>query len=84
MCVIEKSHFVVGGEEEDDHHHHHHHPSSSSSSNGWGMRHFGVRGGLYRVLVWNPEGKRPLRRQRHRWKNNIERYIKLVGKGWTG
>jgi hypothetical protein len=43
-----------------------------------------VRRGLYRVLVWNPEGKRPLRRQWHRWKNNIERDIKLVGKGWTG
>jgi hypothetical protein len=27
----------------------------------------GKRRGLYRVLVWKPDGKRPLRRPRHRW-----------------
>jgi hypothetical protein len=28
-------------------------------------------GGLYRVLVGEPEGKRPLGRPRHRWEDNI-------------
>jgi hypothetical protein len=27
--------------------------------------------GVYRVLVGKPEGKRPLRRPRHRWEDNI-------------
>jgi hypothetical protein len=27
--------------------------------------------GMYRVLVGKPEGKRPLRRPRHRWEDNI-------------
>jgi carotenoid cleavage dioxygenase-like enzyme len=26
----------------------------------------------YKILVGNPEGKRPLRRPRHRWKDNIK------------
>jgi len=30
------------------------------------------RRGVYRVLVGNPEGKRPLGRARHRWVDNIE------------
>jgi hypothetical protein len=29
------------------------------------------RTGVYRVLVWKPDGKRPLGRPRHRWENNI-------------
>jgi hypothetical protein len=28
--------------------------------------------GVYRVLVGRPEGKRPLRRHRHRWEDNIK------------
>ena len=28
--------------------------------------------GVYRVLVGKPEGKRPLRRPRHRWEDNIK------------
>jgi hypothetical protein len=32
----------------------------------------GKRRGVYRVLVGNPEGKRPLGRPRHRWVDNIE------------
>jgi hypothetical protein len=28
--------------------------------------------GVYRVLVGNPEGDRPLRRPRHRWEDNIK------------
>jgi hypothetical protein len=32
----------------------------------------GVSRGVYRVLVENPEGKRPLGRPRHRWEDNIK------------
>jgi hypothetical protein len=36
----------------------------------------------YRILVGKPEGKRPLRRPRRRWVDNIE--IDLRGIGWDG
>ena len=32
----------------------------------------GERRGVYRVLMWKSEGKRPLRRPRHCWENNIK------------
>jgi hypothetical protein len=32
------------------------------------------RGGVYRILVWRPEGKRPLGRPRRRWEDTF---------GWT-
>ena len=32
----------------------------------------GERKGVYRVLVGKPEGKRPLRRPRRRWEDNIK------------
>jgi hypothetical protein len=36
----------------------------------------------YRVLVGNPEGKRPLGRTRHRWEDNITMNLKgIVCKG---
>jgi len=41
----------------------------------------GERRGLYRLLVKKPEGKKPLRRPRHRWEANIKRYIQKVGFG---
>jgi hypothetical protein len=41
----------------------------------------GERRGLYRDLVWKPEGKRPLGRPRCRWKNNIKMYLQEVGCG---
>ena len=34
--------------------------------------HMGDRRSIYRVLVANPEGKRPLGRNRHRWEDNIK------------
>jgi len=37
--------------------------------------------GVYRVLVWNPEGKRPLGRPRRRWEDNINMDIQEVGCG---
>jgi hypothetical protein len=36
----------------------------------------------YRILVGKPEGKRPLRRSRRRWVDNIK--IDLRERGWDG
>jgi hypothetical protein len=36
---------------------------------------------VYRVLVGNPEERRPLGRPRCRWKNNIRMYLLEVGCG---
>jgi hypothetical protein len=38
-------------------------------------------GNIYRVLVRNPEGKRPLGRCRHRWEDKIEMDLQT---GWDG
>jgi len=38
----------------------------------------GKRRGIYRVLVGKPEGKRPLRRPRHKWEDNIKMDLKDV------
>jgi hypothetical protein len=38
--------------------------------------------GVYRVFEGKPEGKRPLRRPRRRWKDYIKMDLKDVG--WTG
>jgi hypothetical protein len=35
--------------------------------------------GVHRVLVGKPEGKRPLRRPRRRWENNIKMDLQEVG-----
>jgi len=37
--------------------------------------------GICRVLVGKPEGKRPLRRPRHRWEDNIKMDLQEVGCG---
>ena len=37
--------------------------------------------GVHRVLVGKPEGKRPLRRPRHRWEDNIKMNLQEVGGG---
>jgi len=37
--------------------------------------------GVYRVLVWKPEGKRPLGRPRRRWEDNIKMDLQQVGGG---
>jgi hypothetical protein len=34
---------------------------------------------VYRILVGKPEGKRPLRRPRHRWVDNIKIYLIEIG-----
>jgi hypothetical protein len=38
-------------------------------------------GGVHRVLVGKPEGKRPLGRPRRRWENNIKMDLQKVGGG---
>jgi len=38
--------------------------------------------GAYKVFVGRPEGKRPLGRPVHRWKDNIK--MDLKGGGWGG
>ena len=37
--------------------------------------------GVHRVLVWKPEGKRPLGRPRRRWGDNIKMDLREVGGG---
>ena len=39
----------------------------------------GEERGLYRVLVWKPEGRRPLGRPRRRWADNIRMDLQEVG-----
>ena len=36
----------------------------------------------YRILVWRPEGRRPLGRPRLRWEGNIKMDLQEVG--WAG
>ena len=39
---------------------------------------------LYRILVWKPEGKRPLGRPKRRWECNIKMDLQDVGCGGHG
>jgi hypothetical protein len=47
----------------------------------------GEERGVHRVLVGKPEGKRPLRRPRHRWEDNIRWMFRklegVMGAGWS-
>jgi hypothetical protein len=47
----------------------------------------GEEGGVHRVLVGKPEGKRPLGRPRRRWEDNIKMDLQEVegghGTGWS-
>jgi len=46
----------------------------------------GERRGLYRILVGKHEGKRPLGRPRHRWKDNIKidlQEVRCEGIDWN-
>jgi hypothetical protein len=42
----------------------------------------GAKRNAYRILVGNPEGKRPLGRPRRRWVDNIKMNLREVG--WDG
>jgi hypothetical protein len=39
---------------------------------------------VYKVLVGNPEGKRPLGRPRHRWKDGLRMDLREIGLGGIG
>jgi hypothetical protein len=43
------------------------------------VAHMGEGGGVYRVLVGRPEGKRPLGRPRCRWEDNIKMDLREMG-----
>ena len=45
------------------------------------VAHMGEKRGIYRVLVGKPEGRRPLRRHKCRWEDNIKMDIQEVGCG---
>jgi hypothetical protein len=42
----------------------------------------GAMRNAYRILVGNPEGRRTLRRPRHRWVDNIKMDLREIG--WDG
>ena len=46
------------------------------------MARMGDRRDTSKVLVWRPDGKRPLGRPRRRWEVNIKMYVQEVA--WTG
>jgi hypothetical protein len=49
------------------------------------MLHAWVREEVFTILVGRPEGKRPLKRSRHRWEDNIKmnfREIVIDGANW--
>jgi len=49
------------------------------------MQHSWERGVVYRVLVWRPEGKRPLGRPDRRCDDNIKMDLpEIVWEAWTG
>jgi hypothetical protein len=37
--------------------------------------------GAYRILVWRPQGRRPLGRPKHRWEGDIKMDLQEVGWG---
>jgi hypothetical protein len=47
----------------------------------WARRaaHMGEGRGVYSALVGRPEGKRPLRRPRRKWEDNIKMYLREIG-----
>ena len=48
------------------------------------MVHVGEGRGVYRVLVGKPEGKKPLGRPRHSWKDSIRIDLQELGCGGYG
>jgi len=44
---------------------------------------YGERRVVYNVLGWKPEGKRPLERPRHRWEDNVLRWISWEWDVWV-
>jgi hypothetical protein len=50
--------------------------------NGLFLHRFSLPRNAYRILVGNPEGKKPLGRPRRRWADNIKMDIREIG--WDG
>ena len=53
----------------------------------WRVARMGEERGVYRVLVGKPEGRRPLRRPRRRWVDNIRmdlQEVRCVYMDWIG
>ena len=50
---------------------------------GWACGMYGLREGVYRVLVGKPEGRRPLGTPRRRWVYNIRMDLHEVGCGYV-
>ena len=48
------------------------------------VAHKGEKRGLYKFLMGNPVGKRPLGRPRRRWEDNIKMDLEEVGCGGHG
>jgi len=46
---------------------------------GWACGAYGLGGGVHRVLVGKPEGRRPLGRPRYRWEDSIQMDLREVG-----
>jgi hypothetical protein len=44
----------------------------------------GEKRNAYRILIGNPEGKRPLGRPRHMWEDNIKMNLREIGCGGSG
>jgi hypothetical protein len=44
----------------------------------------GPKRNAYRIMVGKPEGKRPLRRPRNRWVDDIKVDLTEMGWGWYG
>ena len=51
------------------------------------MARMGEEGGVHRVLVGKPDGKRPLGKRRRRWEDNSKmdcrKWEEVVGTGWS-
>jgi hypothetical protein len=48
------------------------------------VAHMAEKKNVYKILIGKPEGKRPLRRHRCRWEENIKKDLKERRGGWTG
>jgi hypothetical protein len=48
----------------------------------WHVARMGEKRNEYRILVGKPEGKRPLRKPRRRWVDNIKMDLRAIG--WGG
>jgi hypothetical protein len=48
----------------------------------WHVTRMGEKRNAYRILVGNPEGKRPLGRPRRQWVDNIKMHLREIG--WDG